>query len=135
MPQIRRDREGNLHLQPWSRTGMTRFRAISAAALLMAAALPASTLAAENPAQRTIIVTGEGEVLAKPDQARITAAVVNQALTAEAAAQENATAMNRVLMAITGLGIPPNKVQTANYSVQPQYSTGTIGNNRNNNIT
>lgn len=114
---------------------MTRFRAISAA-LLMTAALPASTLAADNnAAQRTIIVTGEGEVLGKPDQARIMAAVVNQAPTAEAAAQENATAMNRVLMAITALGIPPNKIQTSNYSVQPQYSNGTIGNNRNNNIT
>lgn len=97
----------------------------------MIAALPASALAADNtPPQRTIIVTGEGEVLGKPDQARISAAVVTQAPTAEAAAQDNATAMNRVLSAIAALGIPPNKIQTSNYSVQPQYPTTTA--NRNN---
>jgi len=102
------------------------------AALLMIAALPASALAADNtPPQRTIIVTGEGEVLGKPDQAHIAAAVVNQAPTAEAAAQENATAMNRVLSAVAALGIPPNLIQTSNYSVQPQYSNATIAANRN----
>ena len=110
---------------------MTRFRAISAA-LLMIAALPASAIAADTvPPQRTIIVTGQGEVLGKPDQARITAAVVNQAPTAEAAAQENSTAMNRVLMALAGLGIPPNMIRTSNYSVLPQYSTATLAANRN----
>lgn len=109
---------------------MTRLRPLPAA-LLLIAALPASALAAENgPPQRTIIVTGEGEVLAKPDQARIAAAVVDQAPTAEAAAEENATAMNRVLMAIAALGIPPNRIQTSNYSVQPQYSTATVTVNR-----
>lgn len=110
---------------------MTSVRAI-AAVLLMIAALPASALAADNaPLQRTIVVTGEGEVLGKPDQARIVAAVVNQAPTAEAAAQENATAMNRVLSAIATLGIPPNMIRTSNYLVQPQYSTMTLAANRN----
>lgn len=110
---------------------MTSLRAISAA-LLMIAALPVPALAADNaPPQRTIIVTGEGEVLGKPDQARVVAAVVNQAPTADAAAQENATAMNRVLSAISAVGIPPNKIQTSNYSVQPQYSSVTASTNRN----
>ena len=110
---------------------MTRFRAISTA-LLVIAALPAPALAADNAApQRTIIVTGEGEVLGKPDQARITAAVVNQAATAEAAAQANASAMNRVLSAVAMAGIPPNKIQTSDYSVQPQYSTVGVSTNRN----
>lgn len=69
-----------------------------------------------------IVVSGEGEVLAKPDQARISAAVVTQAPTAELAAQGNAAAMNRVLAALAMLGISPNKIQTSNYSVQPQYT-------------
>lgn len=110
---------------------MTSVRAITAA-LLMIAALPASALGADNaPPQRTIVVTGEGEVLGKPDQARIVAAVVNQAPTAEAAAQDNATAMNRVLSAVAALGIPPNMIRTSNYLVQPQYSTTTLAANRN----
>jgi uncharacterized protein YggE len=99
-------------------------------ALAMISALPAAALAAESdPAQqRTIIVTGEGEVLAKPDQARMTAAVLSQAPTAEAAAEQNAAAMNRVLSTVAGLGIPPNKIQTSNYSIQPQYSAVRIDN-------
>jgi uncharacterized protein YggE len=39
--------------------------------------------------------------------------------------------MNRVLSAVAALGIPPNKIQTSNYSVQPQYSNATIAANRN----
>ncbi len=104
------------------------FRVIPAA-LAMLAILPGSTFAADNSAQqRTIIVTGEGEVLAKPDQARMTAAVVTQAPTAEAAAEQNAAAMNRVLSTVAALGIPPNRIQTSNYSIQPQYSSVRIDN-------
>ena len=93
--------------------------------LALSTLLSAPAYAAEAPAQRMIVVTGEGEVLAKPDQARMTAAVVTQAPTAELAAQGNAAAMNRVLAALTMLGIPQNKIQTSNYSVQPQYATVT----------
>lgn len=101
---------------------MNTLRAIPAA-MMMLATLSGSARAADAVLpQRTIIVTGEGEVLAKPDRALITAAVVNQEATAEAAAQENAAAMNRVLSAISAIGIPPNMIRTSNYSVLPQYS-------------
>src|SRR5438105_1544246 len=81
-------------------------------ALALSAVFSAPAHAAEAPQQRMIVVSGEGEVLAKPDQARITAAVVTQAPTAEQAAQGNAAAMNRVLNALSMLGIPPAKIQT-----------------------
>jgi uncharacterized protein YggE len=58
----------------------------------------------------------------------MTAAVLSQAPTAEAAAEQNAAAMNRVLSTVAGLGIPPNKIQTSNYSIQPQYSAVRIDN-------
>ena len=97
-------------------------RSIAALALLVV--MPCAALAADNnPPQRTIIVTGEGEVLGKPDQARISAAVVTQAPTAEAATEQNSANMNRVLAAIAATGIPPNRIQTSNFSLQPQYST------------
>src|SRR5690348_914689 len=102
---------------------MSKFALIPA--LTLCALLFAPAHAAEAPPQRMIVVSGEGEVLAKPDQARISAAVVTQAPTAEAAVQGNAAAMNRVLAALSMLGIPPGKTQTSNYSVQPQYSTVT----------
>lgn len=70
---------------------------------------------------RTISVNGEGEVSAKPDQARLSAGVLTQAPTAAAALTANTTAMNRVFAALKTAGIPDNKIQTSNFSVQPQY--------------
>jgi hypothetical protein len=70
---------------------------------------------------RTIVVNGEGDVTGKPDQARLSAGVVTQASTAAAALAANSTAMNRVFAALKTLGIPDTKIQTSNFSVQPQY--------------
>jgi uncharacterized protein len=98
-----------------------------AVALLLAGALgtfgaPSDAAAADNVATlRTISVSGEGEVSGKPDQARLSAGVVTQAPTAAAALNANTTAMNRVFAALKTLGIPDNKIQTSNFSVQPQY--------------
>jgi hypothetical protein len=98
-------------------------------ATLATAAVPVAGYGADLAApQRTIIVTGEGEVFAKPDQARMTAAVVTQAPTAQQAAEENAAAMTRVMSAVSMLGIPPNRIQTSNYSIQPQYAALSTGN-------
>ena len=70
---------------------------------------------------RTISVSGMGEVTGKPDQARLSAGVLTQAPTAAAALTANTTAMNRVFAALRTAGIPDNKIQTSNFSVQPQY--------------
>ncbi len=99
----------------------------TAVALLVASTLgafgaPNKTAAAENAATlRTISVSGEGEASGKPDQARLSGGVVTQAPTAAAALTANTTAMNRVFATLKTLGIPDNKVQTSNFSVQPQY--------------
>src|SRR5437762_9845252 len=78
--------------------------------------------AADNAAAlRTISVSGEGEASGSPDQARLSAGVVSQAPTAAAALTANTAAMNRVFAALKTLGIPDNKIQTSNFSVQPQY--------------
>jgi uncharacterized protein YggE len=70
---------------------------------------------------RTISVSGMGEQTGKPDQARLSAGVLTQAPTAAAALTANTTAMNRVFAALKAVGIPDNKIQTSNFSVQPQY--------------
>jgi uncharacterized protein len=96
--------------------------ALAFAAVIAVCAPVKTTLAAETGfGPRTISVNGEGEVFAKPDTARFAAAVVTQAQTAEAATAANSEAMNRVFAALNQLGIPANKVQTSNFSVQPQY--------------
>ncbi|HXJ02562.1 MAG TPA: SIMPL domain-containing protein [Micropepsaceae bacterium] len=98
----------------------------SAASVILAAALIALSAGAANAAEgrvlpRTISVGGEGEISSKPDQARLTAGVVTQAPTAAAALTANTTAMNRVFAALKAIGVPDNKIQTSNFSVQPQY--------------
>src|SRR5579871_6735331 len=70
---------------------------------------------------RTINVSGQGEVSGKPDQARLSAGVLTQAPMAAAALSANTTAMNRIFAALKAAGIPDNKIQTSNFSVQPQY--------------
>ena len=77
--------------------------------------------AESGTSQRTISVSGTGEVMGKPDQARLSAGVLTQAPTAAAASTANTTAMNRVFAALRAAGIPDNKIQTSNFSVQPQY--------------
>jgi uncharacterized protein len=82
---------------------------------------PARAAEATMPA-RTITVTGDAEIASKPDQARLSAGVVTQAETAAAALNANSTAMNRVFAALRMAGIPENRMQTSNFSVQPQYA-------------
>jgi len=102
--------------------------AMAAAALMGVVALtsaptssPARAAEATMPG-RTITVTGDAEVASKPDQARLSAGVVTQAETAAAALNANSAAMNRVFAALRMAGIPENRMQTSNFSVQPQYA-------------
>lgn len=97
-----------------------------AAVLLIAA--PTQHAAAAEAAQRSIVINGEGEVSAKPDSARLSAGVLSQAPTAAAALTANTTAMNQVFAALRAAGIPDNKIQTSNFSVQPQYAPYREGN-------
>jgi uncharacterized protein YggE len=94
---------------------------VGAVSLISATSLSAQAGEAMMP-QRTITVTGDAEVASKPDQARLSAGVVTQAETAAAALNANSTAMNRVFAALRMAGIPENRMQTSNFSVQPQYA-------------
>jgi uncharacterized protein YggE len=98
----------------------------AAAAALLAGAIIALGAAPARSAEsgafpRTISVSGEGEISGKPDSARLSAGVVSQAPNAAAALTANSNAMNRVFAALKEIGIPDNKIQTSNFSVQPQY--------------
>lgn len=95
-------------------------RALLLAALLALGTAP-SRAAESGTIPRTISVSGEGEISGKPDSAHLSAGVVTQAPTAAAALAANTAAMNRVFAALKTIGIPDNKIQTSNFSVQPQY--------------
>jgi hypothetical protein len=71
---------------------------------------------------RTIRVVGVGEARAAPDEAHLDFGVETSAPTAQAAAEQNARAMERVVRALTEAGIARRDISTNNYSVFPDYA-------------
>lgn len=101
--------------------------ALAAAAALSAAPLAASVATAQEAGHEHMMmhgtmltVTAEARTSEKPDLATITAGVVNEAPTADAALAENARRMTAVLAAVKRAGIPDRDVQTAQLSINPQ---------------
>ena len=67
-----------------------------------------------------IAVTGRGEVKVSPDRATIQVSVQTRAVSAAAAASENATKQQSVLTALRTLGIQNDQLSTINYNVYPE---------------
>lgn len=89
-------------------------------AALAGAARP--TRAQEREANMTgITVQGTGAVQVKPDIARLTLGVQTQATDSSTAARENAERTTRVIDAVKSAGVAEKDIQTANYSIHPQY--------------
>ena len=61
------------------------------------------------------------QFVAHADQARVSAGVVSQAATANAALDANTQAMERVFEALRDAGIEDRNIRTSNFSVSPQY--------------
>jgi uncharacterized protein YggE len=76
----------------------------------------------------TITMTGHGEIKTGSDIATINAGVTTDAPTAAAALSANSARMNQVFAALKKLGVPERAIQTAGFSVSPQYTNGD-GNN------
>lgn len=76
----------------------------------------------EKRPQRTISVTGTGQVSATPDIAEITIGVVTQAASARDALAANSEAMTAVQALLKERGVAEKDIQTLNISVQPRYS-------------
>jgi uncharacterized protein YggE len=86
--------------------------------LVLAAALVAPALAAD----RTISMTGHGEVRGAPDMVSVTTGVTTSATTAAGALTANTARMKTVFAALERLGVPEKNIQTVNFSVSPQYT-------------
>lgn len=67
-----------------------------------------------------IAVTGHGEVKVSPDRATIQLSVQTRAVTAAAAAAENAIRQQSVLGALRALGLGNDQLSTINYNVYPE---------------
>jgi len=102
--------------------------ALLAAALVVAAAMPAAADAQQAPSITQTIagtrldINATGEVTRVPDLAVITAGVVTRSATAGGAIQQTATRMARVREALRQAGIADRDIQTSNISLEPQYT-------------
>ncbi|MEK7408640.1 MAG: SIMPL domain-containing protein [Acidobacteriota bacterium] len=79
----------------------------------------ALTLAAQPT--RYIRATGEASVSAKPDQAKVSVAVVTAASTAQEASSQNAALVETVLAQLRALLGPAADIKTTSYSLSPNY--------------
>jgi hypothetical protein len=71
--------------------------------------------------QRTITVSGSGEIYAKPDLALATFSVVNEAKTVSKAMTENTEKMNAVISYLKGQGVEEKDLKTVNFYIYPRY--------------
>jgi hypothetical protein len=95
---------------------------------VIAASAPLKAQSGNNPAPRTITVSGQGEARAVPDEAQLSAGVLATARTAAEALAANTRAMNGVFASLRKMGIPEKSMQTSEFSVTPQYQTDHNGN-------
>ena len=92
--------------------------------LAFAFAMPPAAVAdgPANPNQRTIQVSGNGEVDAPPDLAVLSLAIETQAPTAAAAAGRNGTLAQKVTDALKAKLGDKGKISTGGYSLDPEYA-------------
>lgn len=69
-----------------------------------------------------LTASGIGKVTLKPDMAYINVGVETLAKDANAAQQENAKAMEKVINKLKAMGIDEKDIQTSSYQVYPQYN-------------
>lgn len=114
-----------------------RHTALAAAALAIAASAPAPVALAQHHGSgeqagqdhrghhrmdaTRLVISAEAQIAQVPDLAHVTAGVMTEAKTAEAALADNATKMNGVMRALRSAGIADRDIQTSNLSLSPQY--------------
>lgn len=97
--------------------------AFCSGALLLGACNPGAPtyISTGSASQPTLTVSAIGQVSATPDQARVSAGVVQQGKTAREAMMGNATLMTAVFDELEAAGIPKKNITTSQLSLQPQY--------------
>ncbi len=81
--------------------------------------LPARAHSADQPAARTIAVSGSGSVSATPTQAGFDFGVSTRAKTAQQALADDSAQMRRLIATLEAAGIPASALQTSSVSLDP----------------
>jgi len=95
--------------------------ALGGAASVLAPQVRAQNAISLNNQPTGISVSGMGEVRVKPDIARLNLGVQTQDKDPQRASQQNAALAQAVIAAIRGAGIAERDIQTAGFSIAPQY--------------
>jgi uncharacterized protein len=85
------------------------------------AGLAAPTHAQAPPAR--VVVSGEGKVNVIPDLAQVRSGVTTNAKNVKEAVESNSRIMAAIITALTESGIAQKDIQTAQFSIQPVYSS------------
>jgi uncharacterized protein len=93
-------------------------------ATLLVSALATTALAqtAVPPPPPVLVVTGNGEVMATPDEASVRLGIVRQAPTAQVAQDQASAVAQQILNEIRKFGVMPEKIQTARLVLSPVYA-------------
>jgi uncharacterized protein YggE len=94
--------------------------AILILAVLLSACGPITIAATQQPSQRTMNVTGTGQVFLDPDIAYINIGVHNEGAEAANAVAENNRTTQSVAAALEKGGVAKEDVRTTNFSIYPQ---------------
>lgn len=92
-----------------------------APSMLVAQSVPVGSIVAAPP---SLVTAGQGEAKVTPDRASVMINVQTRALTAAAAAAENAQRTRAVLNALEKLGLPKDQLSTEGYAVNPEMVYG-----------
>jgi uncharacterized protein YggE len=90
-------------------------------AVLVAGATRAGGASSAAP-QHSIVVAGQGSIVARPDRAQLTFGVSSEARSASAALRANAAEMTKVIAALKTQGIAAADLRTELVSLSPRYS-------------
>ena len=100
-----------------------KMKAISFTALFLTAyALPGLAQRPETPQQSILVVSGNAEILATPDEARVRLGIVRQANAAQAAQEQANTIGQQILNEIGKLGVAAQQIQTSRLVLTPIYA-------------
>jgi hypothetical protein len=100
-----------------------RYLLLATAFMLVLAVIPLSATAADPSLcpEKTISVTGNGEIMATPDIAMISSGVQTQNRDVKVAQADNARIMDGLISALVAAGISREDIQTSGYSIYPVY--------------
>jgi uncharacterized protein YggE len=92
---------------------------LTLALLLAFAQTPEPPLPPQPP---VLVVTGDAQVLAVPDEAIVRLGIIRQAAVAETAQEQANAVAQEILNAITKVGVPSKDIQTARLVLSPVYN-------------